>query len=251
MGRCSIPCGRWGRVKIQIPSPRIYSDLHGLNFFDSFPFSDHSFLLFAFHGVDQLEELGAIDYLDERLALGFVADHINGRCVIDTDALAQILVLSNSFRQLTLGIDRERQINFVICGEFLCEGAQGWRRDLRLVLKNVVAEFVPELFGVRIEITRYQGGVVRPVVHREREVVADDGNLVSSCSFFDEGRGAAAVGALQVFEDNESNLGAFRRAECRIDVLGWGHRGDQQESHREEEVWVSHILLDAFFSSLC
>jgi hypothetical protein len=88
-------------------------------------------------------------------------------------------------------------------------------------------------------------------VHREREVVADDGDLVGPCSFLNKGRGAAAVGTLQVFEDNESDLGAFRRAEGGIDVLGWGHRGDQQESHREEEVVVSHILLDAFFSSLC
>ena len=115
MGRCWIRFGRWGRgcrrpvqdcaVLISDLILELSSKLLG-SFVACFSvillislnllFATYS-LLFVFHGVDQLEELGAVYYFDEGLALGLVADHVNCRSVIDADALAQILVLIDSF----------------------------------------------------------------------------------------------------------------------------------------------------------
>src|SRR5258708_5721315 len=45
-----------------------------------------SAVLLLLHGVDQLKQLGAIHYFDERLPLGFVANYVDGRSVLDAYA---------------------------------------------------------------------------------------------------------------------------------------------------------------------
>jgi hypothetical protein len=64
--------------------------------------------LFVFHRIDQLKELGAVDDLDEGLALGLVADHINRWGVIDADALPGIFVLVDGCGQFALGVEGKR-----------------------------------------------------------------------------------------------------------------------------------------------
>ena len=123
----------------------------------------------------------------------------------------EIFILIDSFGQLALRIHDKRQIHFVVGGEFFRESAQGWRRDLGLMLEDVVAEVVAQLLGMGIEVAGDDGRVVRPVVHGQREVVADDRNFVGSGGFLDQGRGTPAVGALEVFKNHQGNLGAFGR----------------------------------------
>jgi len=77
-------CGPWGELKPTIG--RSVKKNHG-----------KAPPLLVFHRVDQLKKLGAIYHFDEGLALGLVADHVNGWGVINADALAQVFVLSNSF----------------------------------------------------------------------------------------------------------------------------------------------------------
>src|SRR5665213_1573226 len=54
------------------------------------------------------------------------------------------------------------------------------------------------------------GGVEAPDVHLEREVVAEDGNLVALGGFVDDGEGMSAGGALEVFEVIDGDSGAGR-----------------------------------------
>ena len=53
----------------------------------------------------------------------------------------------------------------------------------------------------------------RPVVHGQREVVANHGNLVGFARLLDDGRLETALRTLQVFEDHDGDLCAFRRTQ--------------------------------------
>ena len=86
--------------------------------------------------------------------------------------------------------------------------------------EDIVAEIIAQLLRTGIEIARDDGRVVRPVMHGQREIVADDRNLVGSGGLFHQGRGAATVGTLQVFKNNQGDLGALGRSERGIDGLG-------------------------------
>jgi hypothetical protein len=54
---------------------------------------------------------------------------------------------------------------------------------------------------------------------RKRKIVAHNWNLVGSGGFFDQWRGTAAIGALQVFEYHNCNLRALRRTQGGIHRL--------------------------------
>ena len=88
------------------------------------------------------------------------------------------------------------------------------------MLENVVAKRDAQLFRLAIEIAGNDGGIVRPVVHGQREIVADHGNFVGAGSLFHQGSCAAAIRALQVFKHHQGDLGPFGWPECRIDSLG-------------------------------
>jgi hypothetical protein len=72
--------------------------------------------------------------------------------VLDPDLHSEIFVRLNFSSVLTLGIDDEGQLDFVVGSELFREGAQVLRRDLGLVLENVVTVFVAEFLLVRVEI---------------------------------------------------------------------------------------------------
>src|SRR3981081_1738592 len=133
--------------------------------------------LFLQHRVDQRIQLAAVYNLHEGLAAAFVADHVERGSVIDLDGFAQFLVGADQGGELAFGIDHKRQLYFVLRGKFLSKAAKVLRRNLKLVRKNVIAEFVAQCLGVRIEEPRKNGCVVRPGVERWRGVVRRDGSL--------------------------------------------------------------------------
>jgi hypothetical protein len=59
-------------------------------------------------------------------------------------------------------------------------------------------------------------------VHGKREIVADNGNLISLAGFRHQRSGAAAVRTLQILKDHERDRGSFGRPERGIYGLGWG-----------------------------
>src|SRR5258708_2066341 len=74
--------------------------------------------LLVLHRINQLKKLGSVHNLDEGLALCLVADYINRWRVIDANTLASVLVFVDCRRQFPLRIDHERQVHFVVSGEF-------------------------------------------------------------------------------------------------------------------------------------
>ena len=149
--------------------------------------------------------------------------------MIDANTLASVLVFVDCRCQFPLRIDHERQVHFVVSGEFFRETAQRRRRDLRLVLEDVVAEIIAQLLGHGIEVAGDDCGVEGPVVHRQREVVPDHRNLVSAASLRYQGSSAAAVRTLQVFKHHQGNLRAFGRPQRGVDGLGRSQGSNQQE----------------------
>src|ERR1700680_2015391 len=67
-----------------------------------------------------------------------------------------------------------------------------------------------------VEITPKNGRIERPCVKGQREIVADHRNLVRLGCFFHQGRGAAAVGTLQVLKHHDGYGRALRWTQGRI-----------------------------------
>lgn len=62
-----------------------------------------------------------------------------------------------------------------------------------------------------LDVARSDGGVPAPDVHFQREIVANEGNLVVLNGCVNDGKGAGAGGALQVFKFVDGDFGS-----------GWG-----------------------------
>src|SRR5690348_70779 len=118
--------------------------------------------LFLQHGVDQGVELAAINHFDKGLAVTLVADHVERGRVLDVDGLSQFLVGIDEGGELAGGIDYEGQVHFVVRCKLLGKLAQILGRDLELVGEDVIAEFVAQRLGVRVEIARENGSIVGP-----------------------------------------------------------------------------------------
>ena len=114
-------------------------------------------------------------------------------------------------------------------GEFLGKPPQVVGQDFQLVLKNIVAEGVADRLRRRVEVAGYDGGLIRPVVHGQRKIVPDHGNLVGLAGLRDQRRGAAAVRALQVLEHHQRDHRTFRGAEGAGDFLRHGGQRKQKD----------------------
>src|SRR5438876_9010730 len=123
----------------------------------------HPILLLALHGLDHLKELVRVRHLDERAARVPAADYVNRRRVLNSDLLPEFLVGIHFRRELTLGIDREWQIDFVLGRKSLRKILQSIGSDLRLMLENEVAELTAQLLRLRIEVARDDGRIERPI----------------------------------------------------------------------------------------
>jgi hypothetical protein len=85
--------------------------------------------------------------------------------------------------------------------------------DGDLVGEDGVAVLVAEGLAFGVEEAGVDGGLEAPVVLREREVVADPGDVVLGGGVFEERVGAGAVGALEVFKLDDGDASAGRRLE--------------------------------------
>src|SRR5579864_7389767 len=179
--------------------------------------------LLALHGLDQLEQLGGVGDFHKRPRGILAADHIDRRRVLDANFAPQFLVGGDLGRELALRIDDERQVGLVIGSKLLRETLQVIRRYFRLVLENVVAELVAEIFALSVEVARDDRSIERPVVHWQRKVMSHERYLVRLCRLLLQWRVASAFGTLQVLKHNQRYWRAFWRPEQR-GVLGQSER---------------------------
>ena len=187
--------------------------------------------------IDHLEEAAAVYYLDEGRGVSGVGDDPDGGGVLDADALAEGPVGFDFVSQFAGGIDHEGQGDAVRGGEVLGELLElGGGFDGDLVGENRVAVVVAKGLASGVEVARVDGGLEAPVVLREREIVADPGDVVFGRGLFEEGVCAGAVGALKVFKLNDGDASAGRRLEgggvvdlggIGLAELGVGWDGDE------------------------
>ena len=189
--------------------------------------------------VDELEEPAAVDDFDEGRGVGGAGDDPDGGGVLDADALAEGVVGFDFLGEPTHGIDGERQGDAMGGGEALgevLELAEGL--DGNLVGEDGVAVVVAEGLAFGVEEAGVDGGLEAPVVLREREIVADPGDRILFGGLFEEGIGAGAVGALEVFKLDDGDAGAGRGLEgggvmdlggFRRAKLGVGHGRDEEQ----------------------
>lgn len=199
--------------------------------------------LLAHYGVDGLKELVEVADLDERFALA--GDDVDCRSLMDAEVNAQIAAGCDFSGQFALGIDHEGQVHFVISGKLVGESPEVGGKNFRLVLKNVVTEINAQLLVLRVEIMGHDGGLQRPIVHGQREVMADYGNLVVLGGLLNQRSSPPALGALEVLEDYQGDLRAFWRPEGRVNGLGGGQRSQRKHEDGEKESVLFHRLLDA------
>ena len=166
------------------------------------------------HGlVDELVEAAAVDDFDEGRRVGGGGDDPDGGGVLDADALAEGVVGFDFCSQLAHGIDGEGQGDAVLRGKLLRELLEiAGGLDGGLVGEDLVAIVVAEGLAFGVEEAGVDGGLEAPVVLREREVVADPGDVVFGGGVFEEGVGAGAVGALEVFKLDDGDASAGRAA---------------------------------------
>lgn len=126
-----------------------------------------------------------------------------------------------------MGVDGEGEGDFVLLSERLRELAEevGAVGERGLAGEDEVAILVAEGLAFGVKEAGVDGGVEAPGVHGEREIVADPGDVVGGRGFFEDGVGAAAVGALHVFKFDDGYAGASRGMEGGGVVdLGSGRR---------------------------
>ncbi len=157
-------------------------------------------------GVDGLEELGGVGDLNPILR----GDDPDGRGLGEADALAEGVVCLDFLGKSALGVYDEGHRELVglepalgkVLEVFLGgDGGLRGKDGSAILLGGLGRDFVLEVAGV-------DGGVEAPEVHLEREVVADEGNLVVLDGSLNHGEGAGAGGALEVFKGENSDLGS-------------------------------------------
>lgn len=189
-------------------------------------------------GVDGLVELRGVGDLDPL----FGGDDEDGRGLGETDAIAEGLVGEDLAGELAGGIDDKRHGASVLLEVALGEGLEVFLgADGDLVGEDGAAVVLGGLGGdLVLDVACGDGGVEAPQMHAEGEVVADDGDLVVVGGVVDEGEGACAGGALEVFELVDGDAGAggrldhggvfeHRSGADRNGALGAAGRGRREE----------------------
>src|SRR6266702_977108 len=178
--------------------------------------------------VDGLEELAAIDYFNKGRPLGVGGGDPAGGGVFDADALAEGVVGLDLGGQLALRVEGERQGDSVALGELFSElGQDIGSGNGDLVGEDFVAVVVAELFALGVEPAGVDRGLEALRMEGQREVVADPRNVVLGGGFFEQGVGAAAVGALHIFKFDDGDAGSGGRLEgggvVDLGSGGWGN----------------------------
>src|SRR5262249_13390916 len=101
-------------------------------------------------------------------------------------------------------------------------------------------EFDAELLGLTIEVVGDDCRIERPVVHGQGKVMSNHGNFVGPGRLRNERGLHTALGTLQVFENHDGDLRAFRRTERRVDGVlresDGGKQGDGDKSWNQNSV---------------
>lgn len=159
--------------------------------------------------INELEEAGAVYDFHEGRAFGLAGADPDGGSVVYADALTQRIVSFDLLSEFALRIDREGEGKFASRGELLGEVLEVFAGDGGLIGEDGVAVVVAELLGFSVEPAGVDGGLEAPGMLVKRVVVADPGDVVLGCGFFEEWVGAGAVGALHIFklDDRDAHAG--------------------------------------------
>src|SRR6516225_115170 len=133
----------------------------------------------VFHGlVDDRIELTSIHHFHKGLAPHGIAYHVNGRSMVKAHPLAKLRVGFYLRRQLSHGVDHEGQGDLVIGRKALGHAPKVRLGNRRLVGKDKQAVIVAQLLRNCIEVARVYRCIERPGVHRQREVILHQRNVV-------------------------------------------------------------------------
>ena len=174
--------------------------------------------------VDGLEEFVVVLDFDEGQTFGAGGGDPDGGGVLDSDALAEGEVGFDGGGEGALRVEGEGELDVVAGGEFLGELLQNVEGgDGGLVGEDLIAVLVAEGFGFGVEPAGVDGGLSAPRVVGEREVVADEGDVVLHGGLADDGVDVAADGALHVFKLDDGYAGSGGRLDGR-GVVDLGER---------------------------
>jgi len=184
-------------------------------------------------GIEHLVELG--DVAD--LGVALLRDDEDGRGLGEADALAEGEVGVDLSGEEAVGIDDEGHHTTVRLEIFLGEGVEVvLGGDGGLVREDGAAIVLCELGrDLVLHVAGDDSRVKAPDVHLKREVVADEGDLVLFDSRVDDGEGASAGRALEVFELVDGDARASGGAEHRGVVKCGSGRGKGGQAGREGE----------------
>lgn len=163
------------------------------------------------HRIDQLKQLATVDDFDEWFPHFIAGHHVDGRSVVEAEAVAEIAIRLHFGSEFALRIDREGKVNLVVGGEFFGESMQIIFADFKLVLKHGIAELFAELFRMSVEVAREYSGVVGPRMHLQRKIVDHDRDVVGSRRFLDQRVRAGTIRAFEIFEHHDGNLRTLGR----------------------------------------
>ena len=131
-----------------------------------------------------------------------VADDVKRRCVLQIQLIAGGPVRFYQLGELTVRIDYKWEVDLMRGGILFCKWAQRIFRDSSKSCLKTVSQIIPQDFGMGVKIAGENRGVIRPGMHGQREIVANDRDLVGAGRFFEQGRRSGAIGTLQVLENN-------------------------------------------------
>jgi hypothetical protein len=206
--------------------------------------------------VEHCVELG--DITDQGVAL--LGDDEDGRGLGEADALAEGVVGANLSSEEAVGVDDEGHRVTVGLKVFLREGVEIFLGGDGDLVREDGAAIVFGGLGrdLVLHVPGDDGGVKTPDVHLEREVVADEGNLVLLDGRVDDGEGVSAGRTLEVFELEDGDAGPGGGTKHRsifeaIRTLGTGGeaggKGKEQGGDEDDAVhcYKTHKIIFLYF----
>src|SRR5215472_10853496 len=127
----------------------------------------------------------------------------------------QVVIRLDLVFELALGIESERNRNLVLVGEFLEILQEVSPGDLRLVLIDVTAKIIAQLFRLGVQEACINRRLPRPGVLGKREVVQYHRHMAGVGSLPDLGISFGAGRALEILEDHNCHFRSYRRLELR------------------------------------
>ena len=178
-----------------------------------------------------------------------VTHHVKRGSVLQFDFLPQFFVGIHEGSEFAIGINHERQINFVLGGKLLRIAAQVLRSHFQLIRENIVTKLIAQRLRMRIKIAGQDRRVIRPAMKRQRKIVDHEGNLIRSRGLFHQRRSAAAIGTLQIFEHHNSYTRALRRPQRGIHSRLLRRGGRKNRQYHKQQTRHEKIPGNIFHNS--